>query len=432
MSAPATTLPRFSLGRPWRDVFALTLGLALLNALTARQDPGWLSLNPSPWIILPLLIGARYGFRWGFFSGVGASVLLLGTLFLTHGQITPHPLFFLALPTIGLLTGEAYTLFANQLAERDDAVESLTTQRNHLGTDLEVAEDARHQLQERLALLNADTASLDLQLRALFEPGAGPIFPHLLRLLRDTAGVTDAALYQITGTTLTRVAVLGTVEVLPESLPFAETEIAHLAVTRQSLVTCRQVWATVPAQTSPWLAALPWPPAESAEKYLLLIHRMSFHAVTWRTFSRIQMICRWVAQFMALRRLDGTAAPTAGPLIVTPEVFRRTAAEAAAAHREHSLPSTTVTFRLLPGATAEHAARLGSLIAPTLRTTDLATQHPDGTIEVLLSFDGPRDAEKFTSRIHHLTSRDPLLQGWLAAETAFTAPASAATAAMAA
>ena len=73
-------------------------------------------------------------------------------------------------------------------------------------------------------------------------------------------------------------------------LPLSDAGIAHLAVTRQSLVTCRQVWSTVPAQHSPWLAALPWPVASGAARYLLLIHRMDFNAVNWRTFSRIQMI----------------------------------------------------------------------------------------------------------------------------------------------
>lgn len=426
MSVSESPVPRFSLGRPWRDAVTIAVVLAVLNFLTARTDPGWLALNPSPWILLPLLTGARYGFRWGFLSGAVASLLLLATLLLTYGNVAAHSLFFLGLPTIGLLAGEAHALFAIKLSERDDAVETLITQRDHLGADLEVAEDVRHQLQERLALLNADTAALDLQLRALFEPGAGPVFPHLLRLLRDTTGVTDAALYQISGGQLSRTALLGTAEALPDSLPLAETEIAHLAVTRQSLVTCRQVWATVPAQNSPWLAALPWPTPAGPSRYLLLIHRMSFHSVNWRTFSRIQMICRWVAQFMELRGLDGISEPTAGPLIVAPEIFRRTAADAAAAHREHSLPSSTVAFRLAPGATAEHAARLGMLIAPQLRTTDLATQYPDGTIEVLLTFDGPRDADRFSQRVNSLASRDALLHGWLASETAFAVPEKAA------
>jgi hypothetical protein len=418
MSDSVPSVPRFSLGRPWLD--ALTLGglLGFLNFLTARQDPGWLALNPSPWVLLPLMAGARYGFRWGFLSGAAVSLIVLVLLMgFQKEAIAAHSLFFLALPTIGLLAGEAHALFATRLAERDDAVETLLTQRDHLGADLEVAEDARFELQERLALLNADTASLDQQLRGLFEPGAGPIFPHLLRLLRDTAGVTDAALYQINGSNLTLSALLGDSSALPASLSLPDTEIANLAVTRGTLVTCRQVWSSVPAQNSPWLAALPWPAHSGPSHSLLLIHRMDFASINWRTFSRIQMICRWVAQFMELRGLTGTSEPTAGPLLVPGEILRRATNEAAAAHREHSLPSTTVTFRLAPGATAEHADRLGALIAPQLRTTDLATQHPDGHIEVLLTFDSARDAERFTTRVQSLAARDPLLNGHLLGET---------------
>ena len=150
MSNSVSSVPRFSLGRPWLD--ALTVGglLALLNLLTARSDPGWLAVNPSPWLLLPLLTGARYGFRWGFLSGATVSLIVLGLLLIFQkNAIAAHSLFFLALPTIGLLAGEAHALFATKLAERDDAVETLLTQRDHLGADLEVAEDARFELQDR-------------------------------------------------------------------------------------------------------------------------------------------------------------------------------------------------------------------------------------------------------------------------------------------
>ena len=431
MSVSESSLSRFSLGRPWQDVVAIGGGLALLNLLTVPSDLGWLSLNPSPWIVLPLLTGARYGFRWGFLSGAVASLLLLGTLLLTQRDVVAaHSLFFLALPALGLLAGEAHSLLAVRVPEREASVEvltALTPRPADPGADPRVAEIAQVQLPEPPAGPEAEPATLELQLRGLFEPGTGPFFPNLLRLLQANAGVTDAALYLIEGNSLTRTALLGLAEALPDSLPLSDTGIAHLAVTRQSLVTCRQVWSTVPAQHSPWLAALPWPVSSGAARNLLLIHRMDGNAVNWRTFSRIQMICRWVAQFMELRQLDGLSEPIAGPLVVMPEIFRRSAADAAAAHREHSLPSTVVAFRLASGSTPEHAARLGTLVAPQMRTTDIATQHPDGTIEVLLTFDGPHEAEHFTERVLRLASRDALLQGWLATDTkAFALPERAA------
>ena len=120
MSVPESSLSRFSLGRPWQDVVAIGGGLALLNLLTVPSDLGWLSLNPSPWIVLPLLTGARYGFRWGFLSGAVASLLLLGTLLLTQrDMVAAHSLFFLALPALGLLAGEAHSLFAVHVPERE-------------------------------------------------------------------------------------------------------------------------------------------------------------------------------------------------------------------------------------------------------------------------------------------------------------------------
>ena len=421
MSVPESSLSRFSLGRPWQDVVAIGGGLALLNLLTVPSDLGWLSLNPSPWIVLPLLTGARYGFRWGFLSGAVASLLLLVTLLLTQrDMVAAHSLFFLALPALGLLAGEAHSLFAVPVPERETNAQGLAAIAPH-PADPSAAPKVPEvppvqQPQERPVGPETEPAPLELQLRGLFEPGTGPVFPNLLQLLQSNAGVTDAALYLIEGSSLSRTALLGTDEALPENLPLSDAGIAHLAVTRQSLVTCRQVWSTVPAQRSQWLAALPWPVASGAARYLLLIHRMDFNAVNWRTFSRIQMICRWVAQFMELRQLDGLSEPTAGPLVVTPEIFRRTAADAAAAHREHGLPSTVVAVHLASGSTPEHAARLGTLVAPQMRTTDIATQHPDGTIEVLLTFDGPHEAEHFNQRVLSLASRDALLHGWMATD----------------
>ncbi len=339
MSVPESSLTRFSLGRPWQDVVAIGGGLALLNLLTVPSDLGWLSLNPSPWIVLPLLTGVRYGFRWGFLSGAVASLLLLITLLLTQrDMVAAHSLFFLALPALGLLAGEAHSLLAVRVPERENTVEVPASPSADPGAQPGVAEITPVPLPEPPAGPEAEPATLELQLRGLFEPGTGPVFPGLLRLLQANAGVTDAALYLIDGSSLSRTALLGTDEALPENLPLSDTGIAHLAVTRQSLVTCRQVWSTVPAQHSPWLAALPWPVSSGAARYLLLIHRMDGHAVNWRTFSRIQMICRWVAQFMELRQLEGLSEPTAGPLIVTPEIFRRTAADAAAASVSTACP----------------------------------------------------------------------------------------------
>lgn len=236
------------------------------------------------------------------------------------------------------------------------------------------------------------------RIRSFFESGAGPVFPQLLRLLEDIDGVTDAAVYQIDGPRLHRIALHGSEGKLPETLPLDEVEIAHLAVRRQSFVTCRQVLATVPVQSSQWLAALPWPTTEIQSAALLLIHRMHPGAVNRRTFSHLQMLCRWVALFMELHGHPASAlsgetdpgltsdsasnTPATGPITVSSEILQSAIADAAATHREHALPSSSLTLTLtladnagpLPGGSPMDV--LIDTIRPGLRSTDLLARLP--------------------------------------------------------
>lgn len=275
--------------------------------------------------------------------------------------------------------------------------------------------------QELLLPLDADVVPLDERLRAMFAPQAGPVFPQLLQLLEDIAGVTDSALYQIDGPRLVRSVLHGSEGKLPEMLPLASAEIAHLAVTRQSFVTTRQVWATVPAQASPWLAAMPWPTPEPQSSSLLLIHRMHFGAGNPGMFSRIQMVCRWVALFRELHGLHGheDESTSGRALVVPPDVLHRSVADAAAAQREHGLVSSSITFPLPASAGPEAAARLLEIITAVLRPTDLAAllstgdaaQETESGVEVLLTFSDTTEAGNFIRRVASRAEADPLLAG---------------------
>ena len=48
------------IGKAFRDVLLLGAVLALINYLAALSDFGWMRLNPSPWLLLPALIGVRF------------------------------------------------------------------------------------------------------------------------------------------------------------------------------------------------------------------------------------------------------------------------------------------------------------------------------------------------------------------------------------
>src|SRR2546430_9845676 len=62
------------------DAVVLAAILVGLNFWIAPIDPGWLKLNPSPYLLLPILIGGRFG----FLPGIGAGVLSVAIV--TAGQ----------------------------------------------------------------------------------------------------------------------------------------------------------------------------------------------------------------------------------------------------------------------------------------------------------------------------------------------------------
>lgn len=424
--------------RAWADLLILLVLLGTLNFFTKGvSDFGWLGMNPSPWLLVPLFLGARYGFKWG----VGAGFLVGGIIFVVRmvmaishddGQsllsiITDNLFFFLSLPGTGFITGETQGLLSKQLAGTEAQVVTLQTKEEHLEADLDVAEEARFQLQERLALFGAEHSNLDRQLRALFEPTAGAIFPNLLRLLRDIGAVTDAAVYAVDKDQLKRIGLIGEDEKLPETLSLAETEIAKLATERKCLTTVKELWQEAPDLNSSFIAALPWLGGGGSVAAILLIHRMQFLGTTWRNLSRIQMICRWVAQYVDLRvqasNEPSQLAGNTGALIVSQRSLKSTLQLAETTHREWQLPSTQATFEFTEPVTEQVAKLLPQAVAKAMRSTDVGSLEGDPAqpvFKVLMPMDGVHDAEKLLDSALKAIAKVPQLSGKVVANLSLT------------
>ncbi len=421
----------------WLDLVVLGVVLGIINLTTVGfKDWGWMGVNPSPWLLLPLFLGARYGFFWGLWSGLGiAAVLFVGRGIYAVGHddkqailsiLTDNLFFFLALPGAGFLAGETHGLLAQKARLAEQKARSLVDSTERLSAELEVAEESRCQLQERLALHGAEQSNLDRQLRGLFEPTAGAIFPNLLRLLRDMAGVTDAAIYAVTGQRLNRIATVGDIGRLPESTLIDDTEIAKLAVERKSLTTCKDLWQEAPDQNSHFIAALPWL-GQDGVAALLLIHRMHFLGATWRNFSRIQMVCRWVAQFVDLRVQAAAEAVkyagNTGALVVSPKALQSTLNQALAVHREWKLPSTMAVFEFTEPVPAHVAKLLPQTVGTVMRPTDVGSfeaEQEKPVFKVLLPMEGVRDAEAMLERALTAITKVPQLTGKVVANLAMT------------
>ena len=418
--------------RAWADFLILSIVLAVINLTTAGPaDWGWMKLNPSPWLLIPLFLGARYGFVWGVISGFVVAVFIYtGRAFHTIAHDDPlHPMplgqifsdnlyFFLILPGIGFLTGETQGLLSSHLHAAEAKIAELDDKRDQLEADLDLAEESRFQLQEKLALYGAEHSSLDRQLRAMFEPSAGAIFPNLLRLLRDIASVTDAAIYGVNGEQLKRIALLGSDSELPESLTLQESEIIRLSIERKALTTIREVWQEAPEFTSPHIAALPWLGGGGRVAAVLLIHRMHFLGTNWRNFHRIQMVCRWVARYVDLRVQANSAstasAGSSSALITSPRALQATLNQAQNVHREWKLPSTLATFEFTEPVSEHIAALLPPTVGSVMRPTDVGSLEGPPTqpvFKVLMPMEGVDDAESLLDAALQAIARVPQLVG---------------------
>ena len=418
--------------RAWADFLILSAILGLINFTTVGlADWGWMKLNPCPWLLIPLFLGARYGFGWGVGSGfLVAALIYTGRAFqgIAHDEVLhPVPLgqifsdnlyFFLILPGIGFLTGETQGLLSNRLATAEERTRELNDTREKLETDLDIAEESKFQLQEKLALYGAEHSSLDRQLRAMFEPSAGAIFPNLLRLLRDIASVTDAAIYSVSGDQLKRISHLGSESALPESLELRENEIIRLSIDRKALTTIRELWQEAPEFTCQHIAALPWLGGGGRVAAVLLIHRMHFLGTNWRNFHRIQMVCRWVARYVDLRVQSNSTSPAgvgnSSALITSPRALQATLNQAQNVHREWKLPSTLATFEFTEPVTEQVAQLLPPAVGSVMRPTDVGTIEGPPTkpiFKVLMPMEGVDDAESLLNAALQAIARVPQLAG---------------------
>ncbi|MCB1061509.1 MAG: hypothetical protein KDN20_01150 [Verrucomicrobiae bacterium] len=356
---------------PWRtapiDIVVLLALLAGANWFFASADPGWQRLNPTPWILLPIFIGGRYGAATGLIGAVLAAIAVLALQW-ALGNMSPQALFtakpyyFLSL----LLSAAIGTLIHHLVAgpaERLRRHAVTITERNHrLEEDAALYRANEAKLQESLLLQGSETLSLASELQRLFRADNGRFEDGLLALLERDFGVIASAIYRDeTGHhhTLARTASCGTGDSLfPDQLPDQSSPIAEAALKSGKIATWESTWdggAPVAGESEvhPHLAAIPWqlsPETGEGPRSLLLISRMEFGQIRWETFDRIQAIFAWCMARSQPSALNETNPSQVENRILPPEVFRQRLEEAHRLERELNLPGQLVLFAADPKA----------------------------------------------------------------------------------
>jgi GGDEF domain-containing protein len=131
--------------------------LILINAIFFPEDPGFLSVEPHPFLFLTIFIAARYGTFDGFVAGLLCAMVytayLLGnsdirTLFTTLEwyRLVPAYLFVI----MGLILGEIREMGNREVSSLRREAQRLRSQIEDLKSDLEVSRQAKEELQKTI------------------------------------------------------------------------------------------------------------------------------------------------------------------------------------------------------------------------------------------------------------------------------------------
>ncbi len=374
---------RNTFGKTLRDIIVIGGLLAAVNWLAARADLGWFEFNPTPWLILPLLIGLRHGVAEGVMAGLIASAAIAvanggRNPELVRSFVQDHPYYFTALVFSGLMAGEAHRglrrenakLRANSKTEADEL------QRAH--AELELGRETRQQLQECLALHNASLACIDDDLRKLVSGPSADLMERLMGVLHQYGNVTSAALYRRQGDELTRMAALNPTGPLLQELHLDTVPIARRALNERTMASVKSALET--NNNQPFLAALPFEDPDG--EGVLLVQDMPLSHFDWAHLARLEMILLWTSSLLNARKQASDEES-----LVPNSTFQVLLTHALATESAHHVPSIVLKVQNI-----SNDAMRKSLIK-LLPATATATLLPQNAgIAVLMPFAGEADA----------------------------------------
>lgn len=400
----------------WLDGVLITGILAVANALLAPGDPGWLQVNPSPWILLPMLLGARYGFGPGTAGALVAVTAVAGVLTLTGRARHPtdvvqaHIYFFSSLVVIGAVAGELWSYFRRRIAQAEAAGESLRGKLRRLDADAIVLREAKDELDRVTAARDGEISSFDAELRRLYACLPATLPGEILQLLKRQARVSDAALYRAPADgdpareSWVRFAHIGREDNLPPEIVLRDHAMAEHAYRNQSLVTLPEIQTQEPVEGERALMAAPLPGADGRARAMLVVADMPFIAFTPTAANLISLVCAWSGGVLELAegaagRYRLVAGRESQRVFFEPH-FRHLARLAQTASRKHRLPSAMVELSMPDRVAAEAQAGFERVVLGAVRSGDFVMQpnRPYPALIILLPLAGERGTDIFIER----------------------------------
>ena len=360
------------------DFVALSVLLLITNYLFAPDDVGWFAANPTPFLVVPALLGIRHGLKVGLFTGLLTALFLLvvrnvlgdGTSFPAHGHL------LLAYPLSGVLMGLGAGWLPGRGASSEQTPESLESENVRLRAARELLLLSSQDLRQRLAFCGAEATALDEELQDLVATSRQFTPENLLGALERITRVRGAALYRVSSgycSQLKRVALLGNSTRLPEVVEAEDHPIVVEALSRKSFLIQKTLREATPSRSAGYLAAYPIEDADGSGSCVLIVDDLPLQECGPKTFDVMKSICDWV-NFT----LEAVPCPRLGPATLSQLSFFAAIEKAVKTHREQAIPSILVRIPFDYGEEAGLTESLQQVLAGLPNETVLSTAFEEG------------------------------------------------------
>ncbi|HOU52445.1 MAG TPA: hypothetical protein PLQ97_00750 [Myxococcota bacterium] len=429
MAAETWTRSRYT-----RQIHSLTealvglLLLIVLNWFAFPDDPGYLSVNPHPFLFLVILVASRYGTFDGFITGILAAAVYLGYVFWGRDleAVRQTSDFALFLPAylfviLGLLLGEIREAANRDVTTLGQEVRRLRAELEETRQRTQVLEKVKEELQQRVLASDDPLVRISETATRLATQTPDEACPAILDLVERFVMPEKFAIYlavEAPG------GVLGqpTPEAFelrlsrgwdrPDEFPH-RLDGSHPAV--QAALTRRQVASMAsmdPDTTTDIVACAPIiEPHRDQVLALLVIERIPFLRLNQMTLNHLHTIAGWAGKTMGDARQLGDAQearvddPVSGVFHFR-FLSRRLTEEAQRVRRYGGNCAYLVVHcpqfqELTPGDQRIFLRETGTLLKRLLRTMDVVGIHREpGFFGLILPSTTPHQALVVTARIN--------------------------------
>ncbi len=325
MTADTWTRSRYS-----RQIHSLTealvgmLLLIVLNYFAFPDDPGYLSVNPHPFLFLVILVASRYGTFDGFVTGILTAAVYLGYVFWGRDLEAVHQTsdFALFLPAylfviLGLLLGEIREAANRDVITLGQEVRRLRAELEEARQQSQVLSKVKEELQQRVLASDDPLARISDTATRLATSSPDDAYPAILDLVERFVMPEKYALYlavETPGGVLGQPAPeafelrLSRGWARPDEFPH-RLDGTHPAV--QAAVTRRQVASmtamSADAATDIVACAPVVDPHRDQVVALLVIERIPFFRLNQMTLNHLHTIAGWAGKTMGDARQLGDA-----------------------------------------------------------------------------------------------------------------------------